>query len=203
MQGWGVFHLGSSQEPSSAARDKEAAARTLLISGLQLLKPHEISHCQPALHRQAGRLHRGVQDYDWGALAGRGGKWGLDSKPRVMVVSLLPLSSRALMRAALSQGSELGLATLPSESGPVPAGVALNSPQGGRLLWLKGRFIVNIRDTWLYPLKSSGSSRPSLVSHPRPPLPPVFLTLFIQGQTEASWAELPLLSLAVETWLRY
>lgn len=29
------------------------------------------------------------------------------------------------MRAALSQGSELGLATLPREPGPVPAGVAL------------------------------------------------------------------------------
>lgn len=99
-----------------------------------------------------------------------------------MVVSLLPLSSRALMRAALSQGSELGLATLPREPGPVPAGVALNSPQGGRLLWLKGRFIVNIRDTWLYPLKSSGSSRPSLVSHPRPPLPPVFSLYLFRGR---------------------
>lgn len=190
-----VFHLGSSSEPSSAASNKLAAALALLSAGPRSQSPMEIGLRQPALHRQAGGLCRGVQDYDGGALAGRSGK-------QVPIPSLSPgceplaAFRRVLMQAALGQ-SQSSFRARPSCCPLWGHMAGSDSPLSTGRKVLLGPSVEELGSSWvlpppllppLLPLFLLPPSPVSIPPSPPQPLPPVFLTLFIgNGQ---GWAEL-------------
>lgn len=112
------------------------------------------------------------------------------SKARVVVVSPLLLSSRALTHVAPSQGAEPGLPTLRQRQRQAQASLCWGWHLPGRKVAVAlGQVHGESQGHPTPGLKSSGGSCPPLsssLSPSQPPPPSAFLIPFIPGQTEAS-----------------